>query len=51
MYQSSLEYKKSKPNEIYSFFIPGARQTSDQDQISIRVLETADDSSRIEEID
>ena len=50
MYQSSSEYKESKPNEIYSFFIPSARQTSGQDQIPIRVPETADDSSRIEEI-
>ena len=51
MYQDSSEYMKSKPNKIYSFFIPSARQTSDQDQISIRVPEIADDSSRIEEID
>ena len=51
MYQSSSEYKKSKPNEIYSFFTPSARLTSDQDQIPIRVPDTADDISRIEEID
>ena len=50
MYQFSSEYKKSKPNKIYSFLVPSARQTSDQDQIPIRVPETADDSTRIKEL-
>ena len=51
MYQYNAEYNKFKPNKIYSFFIPSARKASDQDQIPIRVPKTADDSSRIEEID
>ena len=38
------------PNEIYSFFIPSAWKTSDQDQIPTGVLETTYDSTRIEEI-